>query len=170
VTPLAAGQDCSLPPVVSFAYLDPGPSRTQGFETFLKRSFPLFACIQRLRIIYASDSKAGFPQATEALQTFSGHLQREAPNFVRNRVEQLLSLLRLEERARRGGYLPNPEQLVATRKPFSGVDIEKLLGLKRQHSEVLIRLVMTPSGVDGSRKTTLRCLHLDYDYSLFGVL
>ena len=170
VTRLSEGEDCSLPPVVSFAYLDPGPSRTQGFETFLKRSFPLFACIQRLRIIYASDSKAGFPQATEALQTFSGHLRTEATRFIRNRVEQLLRLLQLEERARRGGYLPNPEQLVAARKPFSGVDIEKLLSLKRQHSEALIRLTMTPDGVSGSRQTTLRCLHLDHDYNLFGVL
>jgi hypothetical protein len=170
VTRLVEGEDCSLPPVVSFAYLDPGPSRTHGFETFPKRYFPLFACIKRLRIIYASDSKAGFPQADRALQTFSGHLQMEATSFIRNRVEQLLDLLQLEERVRRGGYLPNPERLVAARKLFSGVDIEKLLRLKRQHSESLIRLVMTPNAVDSSRQTTLRCLHLDHDYSLFGVL
>jgi hypothetical protein len=156
--------------VVSFAYLDPGPSRTQGFETFLKRYFPLFACITHLRIIYASDSKAGFPQANREFQTFSGHLQTEATSFITNRVEQLLDLLQLEERVRRGGYLPNPARLVAARKLFSGTNIEKLLSLKRQHSESLIRVVMTPNGLDRGRQATLRCLHLDHDYSLFGVL
>jgi hypothetical protein len=170
VTPSAKGHEGSFPPVVSFAYLDPGPSRTQGFETFLRRYFPPFACIRRLTIIYASDSTAGFPRAREAFETFSGHLRTEATSFIRNRIEQILDLLRLEERVRRGGYLANPEQLVATRKLFSGVDIDTLLSLKQRHSEHFIRLAMAPDELSNSRQTTLRCLHLDHDYSPFGAL
>ena len=71
---------------------------------------------------------------------------------------------------RRGGHLANPEQLLAARKLFSGVDLDTLLSLKRRHSEHFVRLAMTPDGLSSSRQTTLQCLHLDHDYSLFGVL
>ena len=58
-TPIAYEQnpDHAASPVVSFAYVDPGAS-TIGFETLLKRNQLLFACLPRLRVLYASPSKA----------------------------------------------------------------------------------------------------------------
>ena len=164
----------SFIPRVSFAYVDPGPSRTEGFETFLKRYFLLFTALVRVRLVYASDSPARFERAERTFRKFKNGLSARGTAAVEDRLERFLRFLRLESWARAGqwsGFTKQTlDELRELRRHFGVPENESLLTLWSEESESYVRGSLTPPGTCRPRELLFEPLHLKYDYRLFGAL
>lgn len=165
--------DRSSPLEVSFVYVDPGSS-TVGFETFLKRNRLLFACLQHLRVVYASPAAARFGAARRVFEDFERNLsgrRREIIEAKIQRVARLLNLVHRLPRDERGAIL---ESGIAERNllmaEIDPEDLVWLMQLSGRQSESNMRELLRPKLSYGHCEARYKTLHLDHDCRLFGVL
>ena len=132
------------------------------------------SCLPRLRVLYASPSKARFGLAEEVFREFERPLATRRPQLIETRIGRLARLLHLETSLPRDGRGDVPPAILgersALRREFDSALVRRLLQLGARHGEREMHQRLRPKGLFGPREALFETLHLDHDYKLFGLL
>ena len=164
----------SLIPVVSFAYIDPGPSRTTGFATFLRRHSLLLASLARARAVYVSDSTACFGAAERTFREFEKEILLRGTEGVEARLERFIRFLELESAARakqwKGFTKQTLDELRGLRGLFDVPENQAWLTLWSDGGASYVRQSLTALGACRNSELRFETLRLTHDYQLLGTL